>query len=1099
MLAIHKNKLLLIMNYQLKTKGIGCLQSHFISRKGNNTLCKRIISKPIIIMLFGFVTLLLPLISKAQICNGNGVSLSGTITTNTPLSNTYVQGTSNILTIGNGTSSVTVTLSKVEYNLLETKKIVVTNHAILKIINSHLYICNGSIPWLMWDGIEVQPGGSVIITDNSLIEDAKIGVNFLSNSTNLAIPYQTYPANGFALKTDECIFNRCDIGIKVKEYNYNDNYLNTIAATTDLPNFEITRTVFTSRDLTYTTLFNWATYTQLVQSSSNANANCPFSSDYINNATYKVQVLKDPTVGQYPSAGIFLDNVGNTKLDVSATTKLINKTTSYYNMFNIGGLNTSSSSKNMMNLFDNLYTGIKGQGTNLQVINSVFQNMWYDKTKFNRIVNCTPAQAYNQTGVGIWNDGGDVLNRIFISNPSSGLLNDGNVFIDCYIGIETIELLTNNIQYSSFKSAQSLIAANLPTNLSTSHVGKYGIYIETDRTFTNEISKNNFSNVETGIFYQQHVFLGGCLIGQSSSAIVPNGQIYSEQMNITNNNFTKLAVSPMPATTFQYINLAIGIENLQIGNYLSIAGSNITIQGNTIAAYNGILVNGWKASVKDIHCKLNTNFIIYQNMDATETNVMVGPLLNTPIQFGIKYNNCVPNKENFIWRNSILFNQSANNPVLMEYGIVCKGGTLNKVQCNNVIGFDYLYEFDGMQTCQFLRNGLQNARKAGFEISNGAFIGKQGGTATTPSSDNRWNLNPTGGNPNWGIAAGQVPMTNVDGTANAATTAIGQALYVTNFAAMYNPDGFGNATFYPLRYASTTGTINITNNQPNVGVCTTNPPISVMSPMPGGGNIDKDIAKGILGGDDAPLDMATNYSMKMQLYQALRSAGDTIRDSVLMGEPQLQDFYQAALSSNMEQLCLIEDKIGKGLYTDATNLINGFNSNNNIETNFIHYYQWHIAYYTDSAFSTTQVAGLRALGSNCPATEGAAVYMAQVLYHVINPNDLIQENNCGNEEVDSSNMRRMIKKVNAANATFDEQINIYPNPTKNLFNIIVANNISSCNVIVTNSLGQVFFTQTFTEVNKVLTINQNLPIGLYFVTIKNNITNEICNKKIIVQ
>jgi hypothetical protein len=239
--------------------------------------------------------------------------------------------------------------------------------------------------------------------------------------------------------------------------------------------------------------------------------------------------------------------------------------------------------------------------------------------------------------------------------------------------------------------------------------------------------------------------------------------------------------------------------------------------------------------------------------------------------------------------------------------------------------------------------------------------------------------------------------------------------------------------------------------------------------------------------------------MKLQAYQDLRTAPDSLRDSVLLNEPQLQDFYQLALGSNMEQLCLIEDKIGEGLFTDATNLISSFNSNNTIETNFIHYYQWHIIYYTDSVFTATQLSSLKDLATNCPAKEGAAVYMAQTLYHSIVPEDLVMESNCGNDEIDSSNMRRMIKKVNAANSIFNEQIEIYPNPTESQFNIVVAYSITNCEVTICNSLGQVFFTKNFTEIDKLISIQQTLPKGLYFLTIKNNITNEVCNKKIIVQ
>jgi Secretion system C-terminal sorting domain len=82
-------------------------------------------------------------------------------------------------------------------------KIIIPTGKILTINKSSLYSCGLQ----MWDGIEIQPGGNLIITNKSLIEDAKIAV--WSNN-----------AGGVANFTiEKTTFNRNYIGVKVENYS----------------------------------------------------------------------------------------------------------------------------------------------------------------------------------------------------------------------------------------------------------------------------------------------------------------------------------------------------------------------------------------------------------------------------------------------------------------------------------------------------------------------------------------------------------------------------------------------------------------------------------------------------------------------------------------------------------------------------------------------------------------------------------------------------------------------------------------------------------------------------------------------------------------
>ena len=87
-------------------------------------------------------------------------------------------------------------------------KIIIQNLAQLTINSSTLYTCGS----LMWDGIEIQPGGMLIIT-NSLIEDAKIAVSS-ENTGKIA---------NFRIENNTT-FNRNYIGVKVFNYTLGNQH-----------------------------------------------------------------------------------------------------------------------------------------------------------------------------------------------------------------------------------------------------------------------------------------------------------------------------------------------------------------------------------------------------------------------------------------------------------------------------------------------------------------------------------------------------------------------------------------------------------------------------------------------------------------------------------------------------------------------------------------------------------------------------------------------------------------------------------------------------------------------------------------------------------
>ena len=78
------------------------------------------------------------------------------------------------------------------------------------------------------------------------------------------------------------------------------------------------------------------------------------------------------------------------------------------------------------------------------------------------------------------------------------------------------------------------------------------------------------------------------------------------------------------------------------------------------------------------------------------------------------------------------------------------------------------------------------------------------------------------------------------------------------------------------------------------------------------------------------------------------------------------------------------------------------------------------------------------------------------------------------------------------------EVEIYPNPTSNTFNVILPDYVTNCTISICNLLGQIQYQQVYTN-ERVITVQQTLPKGIYYVNIKNNSNNEYTIKKLIVE
>lgn len=130
---------------------------------------------------------------------------------------------------GNFTINTNFTINNKTLLMAPNTKIIVTAGNTLTISKSTLYSCGTQ----MWDGIEIQPGGNLVLLKGTWIEDAKIAV--LSDN------------NGGIANFDisNTTFNRNYIGVKVENYTSSTLHPGIISRTTFDSRNSITSTVNT--------------------------------------------------------------------------------------------------------------------------------------------------------------------------------------------------------------------------------------------------------------------------------------------------------------------------------------------------------------------------------------------------------------------------------------------------------------------------------------------------------------------------------------------------------------------------------------------------------------------------------------------------------------------------------------------------------------------------------------------------------------------------------------------------------------------------------------------------------------------------------------
>jgi len=461
--------------------------------------------------------------------------------------------------------------------------ITVAPGANLMAASSHLFSCSGT----MWQGIEVQGGGTLTLMNNTLIEDAMVGVKYDNPITPGT--YNPGMMTSLLLNANGVVFNQNITGIEVS--NYNDPLM---PLTPDNPTacypFLIENTVFTSRDFTHYS----QTYAALLPTSwpfkwpgslpSDA-VTFPYTPSSIYEPPYNIDnpAACAAPVSAYTMAvcnngnpaqqGILLNNVGFT---MGSGIPL------YFSGMYVGNPMTGVHNP-MLNLFDNLQYGVYASNSNVTVRNSVFQHM------------------YN-TGAG--GDGIYAINdytSLLVPNHEyklyaygSGTPSYSNWFYDCVNDVEAHEYYSVKAEYNIMSSA------HVTSGYGTDPQGQNGVLLQSSSYYDVQLNYNRITNMVNGI---------------SHTATAPPlgvAPMYG-QVTVTNNQINAAAGGGVPGLN-EY--LVQGVQlNKTSGGYVGVTwpGTEINADNNTLNyVYNGIYVAGFQSGLQPVTSDYN-NIILSQD------------------------------------------------------------------------------------------------------------------------------------------------------------------------------------------------------------------------------------------------------------------------------------------------------------------------------------------------------------------------------------------------------------------------------------------------------------------------------------------------------
>jgi Secretion system C-terminal sorting domain len=568
-----------------------------------------------------------------------------------------------------------------------TAKIIVPTGKTLIISNCRIHACGTSN---MWEGIEVQTGGRLLIGQESLIEDALKAVNIQTTS----LPN--------VLMVRNTTFNKNLEGIVFQNFSNAGGYPVNIG-----------RCVFTSRNLAATGCLppNWPTTTQLQATSTVTNT---LISPY-NLMNLTVVPLNNGTAK--PKNHIRCTKVGRTDGTVAAP------------VINSIILNHTDTA---LMLYDNAENGIYADNSNIQVFrNNVFQycNNGINLEKTANVANGT--SALKLFGAKTWSLTGNFIENYFYDNQIA-IRNVDYAFAD---------LRNNSIRSSVNSTLTYSTSANPPVGTSTSlPIGYLGIVCVIYSNADCNIQFNELYNVHMGVW----IYTG---IGNALGQIMNAGKI-----TLSNNKIWDKPAGNSTSTA--YIGNAIGTGFYSFANstFVNHLPSPVCkIESNNIKnAYRGIGHFGFDFAPQLSQILANVITLTpdpHLGTQLTQFGIWSADNRNHYIK-GNEVTATAPTTTNGYLNQT--YNQIFSNNSLGAKGrqinYKMANNINNTITCNKSQGGMIGFEFNGGSMAGNTRwmtlNEMNNNHYLGYLLNNGGLIGTQGSSAQP--INNLWNFIPAG-------------------------------------------------------------------------------------------------------------------------------------------------------------------------------------------------------------------------------------------------------------------------------------------------------------------------------------------------------------------
>ena len=910
----------------------------------------------------------------------------------------------------------------------------------LTLRHCHLLACSD-----MWQGIIVQPGGNLIVENNSMIEDAYVAIN----CPNWIVPTSA-PTN--SLTVDGCVFNRNQIGIKLSEAS-----VLSYGSTNNFP-ANIKNSVFTCRTIAWNYIFlpffstnviNWAAPTPATLKGL-VGTSTPLQTPYelANNPAYAITTLKAPLTGTVSNWGVYLAAIGSSSLNgTSSPSTFLTTANSYYDA-TIGD-NSTGASAATLNLFDNHWIGIYAANSCFTSVNNAFELM------YSLCIPTAAASCPATSGVAIYGVNNQLGSYHYTranvnypgyvagTPPATIPAANSNTFYDCAYSALIEKYQEVNIVGNNVRSRKGSGITSLPTG-----AGLYGFYVNTLAYQHVNMSYNQVTNITNGITFAAST-------GSSQQA---RGIAHAD------NNSISAFFGTTP--TYQFVSNAIQMDNstnCYPGTGVTCTTrttSIVTASNNTLQqVYRGIEMSNWYNPKAYSHNQANSNYI----------KLLTDPSSTTVTQFGINVNNSVGND---IVDNNIIGTGTGN---LNMRGIYSVDNTTGPVSCNFTGTLGKGLEFEGPSPSLTTVWGAANndatvstntmvTNQHGFALSGGAILSNQGSSAA--ASDNQWTGTWTGSN--YG--------TYVDASTMASNTPIYIRTLTTS--SPYYPQ---NCSPIPPgnNYCLVSGLLNTA--PAGTGVCSALPePPCTTCPLSG-----KSIAQRIVQ-DSAVfpvLAIENGFRAKLDIFRAML-ADSSIQDSSAI----LKNFFLAnqTAGSSINTIVNIESNLAQGNMTTAQSMNAAFAPATTIEANHKALFSSMINYANTDSLNPSDSLTLITLAQSCPATAGDAVYQARAVYNAAYNQYQYFANNCNYDSLAAAHAARLAKTsgINAANVNSNSSLLVYPNPsTGDIFISGSDINDKTWTIEITDVAGRIVLQNNYNVSNGLVKLSTQFTNGVYFIKV----------------